>query len=190
MPSPEWAQGLAERYLSQSLPRRWAHVQAVACRAAAAAPALGDDAELLVCAAWLHDIGYAPAVAETGFHSLDGARLVEKLSDDGRLAALVAHHSGAAVEASLRGLSGPLDAEFARERSAVADALWWADLTTGPDGESVTVTERLAEIERRYGPNHLVTTSISQAKAELLGAVRRTQKLVGQSAQVGLVLVR
>lgn len=190
MPSPAWAQALAERYLSQALPRRWAHVQAVASRAAAAAPTLRDDAALLVCAAWLHDIGYAPSVAETGFHSLDGARLVKKLCDDGRLAALVAHHSGAAVEAALRGLSGPLHAEFAREHSAVADALWWADLTTGPAGESVTVTERLAEIERRYGPNHLVTTSISHAKAELFGSVRRTQQLVRRSAQVGLVLIR
>jgi hypothetical protein len=29
-----------------------------------------------VAAAWLHDIGYAPAIAEsgTGFHPLDGAR--------------------------------------------------------------------------------------------------------------------
>jgi putative nucleotidyltransferase with HDIG domain len=190
MSSPAWAEALAERYLSQALPRRWAHVQAVASRAAAAADALGGDADLLVCAAWLHDIGYAPSVAETGFHPLDGARLVEGLCKDGRLAALVAHHSGAAVEASLRGLSGPLNAEFACERSAAADALWWADLTTGPDGESVTATERLAEIERRYGPNHLVTKSISQAKAELFGSVRRTQQLVGRSAQVGLVLVR
>jgi HD domain len=190
MPSPAWAEALAERYLSKALPRRWAHVQAVASRAAAAADAFEDDADLLVCAAWLHDIGYAPSVAETGFHPLDGARLVEKLCGDGRLAALVAHHSGAEVEAALRGLSGPLNGEFARERSAVADALWWADLTTGPVGESVTVTERLAEIGRRYGPNHLVTTSICQAKAELLGSVRRTQQLVRQSAQIGLLLVR
>ncbi len=190
MPSRAWAQALAERYLSQALPRRWAHVQAVASRAAGAPAVFGDDADLLVCAAWLHDIGYAPSVIETGFHPLDGARLVEKLCGDGRLAALVAHHSGATVEAALRGLSGPLNAEFPRERSAVADALWWADLTTGPDGESVTVTERLAEIERRYGPNHLVTTSISQAKAELFGSVRRTQQLVRQSTQVGLVLIR
>ena len=77
MASPAWAEALAERYLSQALPRRWAHVQAVAGRAASAADALGDDADLLVCAAWLHDIGYAPSVADTGFHSLDGARLVE-----------------------------------------------------------------------------------------------------------------
>ncbi len=34
--------------------------------------ALSDEA--LVAAAWLHDIGYAPEVTDTGFHPLDGAR--------------------------------------------------------------------------------------------------------------------
>ena len=28
----------------------------------------------MTAAAWLHDIGYAPAVDDTGFHPLDGAR--------------------------------------------------------------------------------------------------------------------
>jgi hypothetical protein len=31
---------------------------------------LPDD---LVAAAWLHDIGYAPELAKTGFHPLDGS---------------------------------------------------------------------------------------------------------------------
>jgi HD superfamily phosphodiesterase len=63
---------LAESKLAGPLPRRWRHVRSVARRARWAAKelSLSDD---LVAAAWLHDIGYAPDLAETGFHPLDGA---------------------------------------------------------------------------------------------------------------------
>jgi hypothetical protein len=30
------------------------------------------DRPVLIAAAWLHDIGYAPGLPETGFHPLDG----------------------------------------------------------------------------------------------------------------------
>jgi len=39
---------------------------------------LGLD-DTLVCADWLHDIGYAPALVATGFHPLDGARFLESV---------------------------------------------------------------------------------------------------------------
>ena len=58
-----WAYELAESLLADPLPRRWAHTRGVAARAESLAPALGDDAEALVAAAVLHDIGYAPVVA-------------------------------------------------------------------------------------------------------------------------------
>ena len=50
------------------------HVQGVAARAGNLASVLGADADLLEAAAWLHDIGYAPGLAVTGLHALDGAR--------------------------------------------------------------------------------------------------------------------
>ena len=174
MASPSWARDLAEQHLAGPLPRRWQHVQAVVEQASTVAPFSDGDGELLLCAAWLHDIGYAPAVAETGFHPLDGARLIRRLQGDDRLAGLVAHHSGAAVEADLRGLSDELHAEFPRERTTVADALWYADLTTGPDGRRVRVDERLAEIEQRYGAGHVVAESVRLSRPELRTAVDRT----------------
>src|ERR1017187_10283265 len=61
-----WAEPLARELLQQSLPRRWAHIQGVAARARSLAPVLGDDADLLEAASWLHDIGYAPGLATTG----------------------------------------------------------------------------------------------------------------------------
>ena len=65
---------MARELLQKSLPRRWAHTRGVARTARELSPILGADADLVLAAAWLHDIGYAPAVAVTGFHPLDGAR--------------------------------------------------------------------------------------------------------------------
>ena len=60
--------------------------------------------ELLIAAAYLHDIGYAPELEDTGFHPLDGARWLRAQGQE-RLACLVAHHSGAWFEAEARGLA-------------------------------------------------------------------------------------
>src|SRR6476469_1516238 len=56
-----WGEQLAWALPHDPLPRRWAHVQGVAARARGLVPVLGADADLLEAAAWLHDIGYAPA---------------------------------------------------------------------------------------------------------------------------------
>jgi hypothetical protein len=134
-----------------------------------------DDGELLVGAALLHDIGYAPGLACTGFHPLDGARYLRGLGGPDRLVNLVAHHSCARLEAELRGLADEL-AEFADERTALRDALWWADMTTTPDGGETTAVERVAEIQTRYGPDDLVSCFIRRAWDDLNAAVERTQR--------------
>src|SRR5690349_6053700 len=104
-----WAEHLAQALLQDSLPRRWAHVRAVAARARSLAPALGADADLLEAAAWLHDIGYAPGLVATGLHSLDGARYLRDVQlADSMICRLVAHHSCAAIEAGERGLADVL----------------------------------------------------------------------------------
>src|SRR3954447_6620490 len=103
-----WARRLASACMVEQLPRRWGHVQAVAAKAEGLRPAAGDEADLLVMAAWLHDIGYAPGLVDTGFHPLDGARYLQGLGVDPRLCALVANHSGAMREAELRGLTAEM----------------------------------------------------------------------------------
>ncbi|MGH7931157.1 MAG: HD domain-containing protein, partial [Candidatus Binatia bacterium] len=124
-----WAAELAEEKLAKALSRRWAHVRGTGRRAHVVAPLFsGDDAELLISAAFLHDIGYAPDLVSTGFHALDGARYLRDVGSPARLVDLVAHHSCAALEAELRGLSDEL-AEFEDEKTALRDALWWADMT-------------------------------------------------------------
>ena len=101
----ERAEEIARTLLEKPLPRRWAHTQGVAARARTLAPILGDDADLLEAAAWLHDIGYSPALAATGFHPLDGARYLR--GRPGRRAtpvpsrgqSFVRHHRGQAARA-------------------------------------------------------------------------------------------
>lgn len=154
------------------MPRRWAHVQAVAAEARRITPAL-DDGELLVAAAVLHDIGYAPTLATTKFHPLDGARFLQAQRMPARLCALVARHSCALKEAELRGCGADV-AEFPDEETPVRDALWYCDMVTGPDGQRLTVDDRLTEIQSRYGPESIVGQFIGIARPELVAAVDRT----------------
>ena len=167
---------IAETYLAEALPRRWRHVQAVAAKAARLASSMPpDDGDVLTAAAWLHDIGYAPGVVDTGLHALDGARQLLRDGVPQRVAALVAHHSCAMFEAAERGLSRTLADEFAHEQTPVSDALWYVDMTTGPDGQDLPVAQRLSEVRERYGPDHLVTRFWSRAEPTLVAAVKRTE---------------
>lgn len=173
----EKAAHLAENCLANPLPRRWRHVLAVAEKAERISCVLSaDDAETLVASAWLHDVGYAPEIASTGLHQLDGARWLRRHGIPDRVAALVAHHSCARFEAEERGLADVLSNEFEHEESPTADALWYADMTTGPDGQNLDVHSRLAEIRERYGPGHVVTSFWARAEPALLEAVRRTEE--------------
>jgi putative nucleotidyltransferase with HDIG domain len=168
---------LAETMLAAELPRRWQHVRSVAQRARRAAErlSLSDD---LVVAAWLHDIGYALELAETGLHSLDGARYLRRAGLDGQVVSLVAYHSCAHMEAEVRGLGDVLASEFSPGDPLLADVLCYCDMTTGPDGGCVQPADRLAEICNRYGPDHVVTRSIRLATPEILTAARRVEGLL------------
>ena len=89
------------------LGQRWSHVQGVG-RLAEALAAHGLVSAEVLAAAWLHDVGYAPSVAQTGFHPLDGARLLQEQGISPGMVALVAHHTGAVLEAEERGLAEEL----------------------------------------------------------------------------------
>lgn len=65
----------AERHAGELLgvgTARWHHSAGVATAAASLSRMFSEeDAELLVAAAWLHDIGYCAELLDTGFHPLD-----------------------------------------------------------------------------------------------------------------------
>ena len=177
-----WAEHLAGALLQEPLPRRWAHVQGVAARAHGLAAVLGADADLLEAAAWLHDIGYAPGLAVTGLHALDGARYLRDAQHaDTMLCQLVAHHSYAIIEAGERGLADVLALEFEPVPYLLSSMLTCCDMTTSPDGELVPVSRRLAEIHHRYGPGHLVSRSIQRATPMILCAVEQVHQRAAQT---------
>jgi putative nucleotidyltransferase with HDIG domain len=170
------ARDLAQSLLESS-PERWRHTAGVARRAEAAAVTLTDpgDVETLIAAAWLHDIGYAAPLRRTGFHPLDGARYLDRLGWPSRIVALVAHHSDARSVARLRGLSADLSA-YPREESRVADALIYADQTVGPNGRSMTLAERFADVLHRHGPASATALAHPVREPTLRAAVERVQR--------------
>jgi len=133
------------------------------------------ERELLVAAALLHDIGYAPPLVDSGYHPLDGARFLTRQRASSRLANLVAQHSGAAHVARLRGFAAEL-AAFPDERGVLRDALWYCDMRTSPAGEPVTFEARIADIRLRHGPgSYLVRALDSGLLVARRHAVHRTE---------------
>lgn len=158
---------------------RWEHVAGVG----RCAERLAEGSELVpldvVLAAWLHDVGYGPAVKATGFHPLDGARF---LRDDVGLArevvGLVAWHTGAAFEAEERGLAQEL-AEFDKPDALALDVLSMIDLSVSPTGEPIRDVERIAEILRRYEDGDPVFRAVTRSRPSLLAASARGKALLG-----------
>ena len=156
---------------------RWAHVQAAGGHAQElhAAGLIGDE---LVCAAWLHDIGYASNIVDTGFHPLDGARYLDRVGAPASIVALVAAHTGAAHEAAERGLA-QLWAALPVPDPDQLDVLTLIDLVTSPTGRPVHPADRIVEILRRYEPSHPVHRAVTRSRPELLAAADRALTRLG-----------
>lgn len=87
--------------LLSPLGNRWMHMQGVVKRASWVGQTFDErDRHLLLAAAYLHDIGYAPSLSMTGFHPLDGALYIRSFGYE-RLASLIDHHFAARFEAHL-----------------------------------------------------------------------------------------
>ena len=168
-----WAAAESRRLLLP-IPKRWAHVSGVVRQAARVASTLpASERSWLVAAAYLHDIGWAPVLIDTGFHPLDGARWLREQGRE-RLAGLVAHHSGAEYEAELRGLAAELR-DFTNEASDVSECLTYSDIKTGADGSCVTLDQRHADVVKRYGANDPVTLAMERSLPSFRAIVRNVE---------------
>ena len=162
---------------------RLAHALAVGRRAQGVVAAHQfPQPDLVVAAAYLHDVGYAAAATDTGMHQLDGARYLRGLGYEADLCRLVAHHTFALVEARNKGLDGALDAEFPRpatlDLDAMLDVVTFCDLTTSHTGHPVTVDERFAGIYTRYPADHVVTRTMREVEPLARQAVERVRMIV------------
>jgi HD domain len=172
----------AARHLAQQLlgdvGDRWRHTVGVANRAAELGGTVAaTERNLVVRAGWLHDVGYAPSLHVTGFHPLDGALHLERLGWPARLVSMVAHHSGARFVARVLNLHDELQ-HFPQEDSAAADALTYADQTTGPQGQRFAIEQRLAELLDRHGPDSPSVAVYHQRAPYLLAVARRVERRI------------
>jgi hypothetical protein len=170
------ARRLAAEHLSMRGPR-WAHVQAVGALAERLVEVRLVD-EVVGVAAWLHDIGYAPPLRVSGFHSLDGAWYLRDIGAPDPVVALVARHTGAEFEAEERGLSGDLRKLPATDPDDL-DVLTLVDLVVGPDGHLTTPEKRIREIASRYATEDPVYRAVSNSSPELLAAAARARARLG-----------
>lgn len=153
---------------------RWLHVQQVAQCAEGFSGGLDDgERDLVISAAWLHDIGYADELAVTGFHAADGARHLVLLGWPATVCGLVAFHTGATYEAEERGIPEAL-AQFEPPLPHLLDTLTAADVSVGPDGARVDPQQRIAEILARYDAEDPVHRAVRRSAPELLACVDRT----------------
>lgn len=98
----------------------------------------------------------------------------------------MAFHSSAAAEADALGLTEQMR-DFSDERTLVRDLLWYADMTTGPDGEYLTFEHRMADVRRRYPPDHYVIRALDAGMDERRTAVMRAEVWLQDVALIGQV---
>ena len=161
----------AAREFLEPLGDRWEHVRGVSLMASRCMEGR-PDASLVVSAAWLHDIGYAPELHRTGMHAVDGALFLDMAGAPKALVSLVAFHTGAEYEADERGLVDKLIL-FDRPRQDLLDALILADLLVGPTGTPVTLDQRLEGILERYERQHPVHRAVARSREYLLECANR-----------------
>jgi putative nucleotidyltransferase with HDIG domain len=163
---------------------RYHHMRGAARFAGEAARLVApEDADLVTAAVWLHDIGYA--VPHHGFHSVDGAEYLLRAGWPPRLAALVAHHSFAAVVAPAAGMTEAL-ARFPNEGGLLADLVVYGDMAVDADGRPVSLEERFTGIRERHPfgtPNGLVQV---QRERLIVEAVTRVERALDHALRVAV----
>lgn len=157
---------------------RWLHVRGVAELATQLRDKDLGLSDAVVAAAWLHDVGYAPELTQTGFHPIDGARWLRRQRVPEGIVALVAYHSGACFEAEERGLIAEL-AEFPEPDLDQLDMLTLVDMAVGPKGERVSVESRLDEILARYPAEDPVHRAVARSRSSLTGSAERAAERLG-----------
>jgi hypothetical protein len=116
-------------------------------------------------------------VADTGLHSLDGARWLRDRGWPETTCRLVAWHGAPLAEARLRGLDDALVSAFDPPPDVPLAALTWADMTSSPGGEPCSVERRIAEILARYPPDSIMHRATADSADELRAAVKMIEDL-------------
>jgi len=141
------ARDLSRKLLSK-MPKRWAHTTGVAAEVTRLYRALQmdqDDAEGVLAAAWLHDIGHAPRLRDTGFYPLDGALYLNRRQWSFQICSLVANQCGARFAAADLGLGRRLW-PFRGTEGPALDLLTYAHLTVAADGAPTSAPDGITDL--------------------------------------------
>ena len=184
------AQTLAHTLLAE-YPCRLDHVGGAAMIAGMAAGALRvEHADTVIAAAWLHDIGYAAAVARTGFHPLDGALFLAREGWPDPVVFMVAHHSHAAVLAPYYGVHHHM-ALLEHVEGQADDIITFSDLRAGTNGLGADPRDRIDDMRQRHADRTFVPDDIREARYRmLLTAAARVNAAVNRATQSGTRTVR
>jgi len=149
-------------------PRRLAHVRGAALIAGMASGALRvDQPETVVAAALLHDIGYAPAVARTGFHPLDGALFLAREGWPESVVLLVGHHSHAVLLAPYYRVHNAM-ALLDRVPGQAEDIITFSDLRAGANGMGAAPRDRIDDMRRRHADRLFIPADIREARFRMM----------------------
>lgn len=152
---------------------RWRHSLGALHASELLGPLLGEPAfcRRLCQAALFHDIGYCPTLRITGFHPLDGALFLAAHRASSEVVLAVLHHSGAAAESIHYPAARSVYAAVGHSpHSLLTDALTVCDLHTSPQGNMVSIDERVREVVARHG-----SESVAAKRLVLFAASFRTR---------------
>ncbi|HEV7196495.1 MAG TPA: hypothetical protein VGN19_11180 [Pedococcus sp.] len=122
----------------------------------------------------------------SGSIPLDGAVYLDGQGGSTTVVALVAHHSGAATEAGIRGLRREMDA-LPLPLESDLETVTLLDMSIGPTGRWVTPAERLDEILRRHPPEDPAHQARAHDRDDLLAAAERARVRLGSAMDTARV---
>ncbi|WP_052807376.1 HAD-IA family hydrolase [Risungbinella massiliensis] len=116
---------------------------------------------------YLHDVGYSPSLIRTGFHPIDGAIYALEHGFELDVIMAILFHGGADGEAQLHGgkireMYEKLSKFVTTSQQERIDFLTYCDIHTSPDGQTITIEERLADIWSRYNVETVVYQNMKQ----------------------------
>ncbi len=112
-------------------------------------------AENLITAALFHDVGYSEKLHQTGFHPLDGAAYLAYAGANDEVIEAVLWHSSTSRDIQFLPEINNIYQNFTPppESNLTLKGVSYCDFRTSPIGQSFTFGQRIAEFQKRFGPD-------------------------------------
>jgi hypothetical protein len=183
-PDPFTSKKLAE-YLTPE-ENRYHHILGVVRNMEELLPKLDLNEEVkkeLIQAAFLHDIGYNPELNKNNFHPLDGAIFAQQSGFSKPVIAAILFHSEA-YETVKKARTDLLDIYetnkplLDEQDRLFIDLITYCDVQTSPQGEKISLEERVQDVVNRYGEDHLVSQMMIFCKPKYQNTIERVNKWI------------